>query len=257
MKDIKQALKNGEVVIGTFNIIPHPTITEILGNAGFDFLIIECEQGALSPWGTELENLIRAANAADVTPFVRISVNDRGMITKALNFGVKGIIVPHVNTKEEMIRIVEAAKYPPKGNRTAAPVIRAAKYGAIPWSEFVQRADEDVMIIPLFEEPKAFDNIEEILSVEGVDVAFFGPFDLALRLGGVGDPDAERKVLNYEERLITLCNQKNIPVMNLAWDAESVKRQIEKGCKIIAYSTDISIFNNALQREMANIKIEH
>lgn len=255
MKDIKKALKNGEVVIGTFNLIPHPTVVEIIGYAGFDFLIIDCEAGALSPWGTEMENMIRAAYAADVTPLVRVTQkNTSGMIHKALNSGARGIVIPHVNTREEIATAINAAKYPPEGNRTADPICRAPKYGATTWSDFVRTANEEVMVIPLLEEKAAMDNMEDILSVNGLDMVLFGPFDLALRLGGVGDPKAEAQVSEYEEKLISLCNERGIFVMSFGWDADSVKRSISNGCRAIAYSADISRLNQALWRDVEDLK---
>jgi 4-hydroxy-2-oxoheptanedioate aldolase len=254
VKDIKKSLKNGEVVIGTFNIIPHPSVTEMLGYAGFDFLLIDCEQGALSPWGTELETMIRAAYAVDVTPIVRITENDAGMITKALNLGARGVVIPHVNTKEEMVKAVNAAKFAPQGNRTAAPITRAAKHGAIPWSDFIKSANEEVIVIALLEEKAAMDNMEDILSVEGLDVAFFGPFDLAVRLGAVGDPDTEAQLSRYRRKLIKLCNKRGIFVANDVDLAIDLKRSVDEGCRVITYSNDFSMLGNGIWRAVEDAR---
>jgi 2-keto-3-deoxy-L-rhamnonate aldolase RhmA len=101
MLDIKRALQNGEVLTGPFSLSGSPTLVETIGYAVFDSVIIDCQHGTISPFGSELEQQIRAAYAADIAPVVRTADNDRGQILKAMDFGAKGVIVPQVNTAEE------------------------------------------------------------------------------------------------------------------------------------------------------------
>lgn len=117
MKDIKKALKNGEVVIGVCCDISDPSVVAILGYTGWGYVIINCEGGVASPFGAELENLIRAAYIADITPVVKVPENDSAMVASAVNLGAKIVEVPKVNTKEDAIEALKAAKYPPQGNR--------------------------------------------------------------------------------------------------------------------------------------------
>ena len=98
------------------------------------------------------------------------------------------------------------------------------------------------------------DHIEEILSVDGIDVAFFGPYDLAERLGGVGTQDAEEAVERYLEKMIRVCNAKGIPVMNLAWTVEQTDKWVRMGCRGIAFSTDISLLNQALKEDLKQVR---
>lgn len=99
MKDIKKALKNGEVVIGVCCDISDPSVVAILGYTGWGYVIINCEGGVASPFGAELENLIRAAYIADITPVVKVPENDSAMVASAVNLGAKIVEVPKVNTK--------------------------------------------------------------------------------------------------------------------------------------------------------------
>lgn len=99
MKDIKKALKNGEVVIGVCCDISDPSVVAILGYTGWDYVIINCEGRTASPFGAELENLIRAAYIADITPVVKVPENDSAMVASAVNLGAKIVEVPKVNTK--------------------------------------------------------------------------------------------------------------------------------------------------------------
>ena len=256
MKDLRKMLKEKEPAIGPFMVTASPALTEAIGYAGFDFVIICCEHGALSPFGTELEECIRAAYAADITPLVRVTENDKGMVLKALNLGGKGVIVPHINTKEDAEKLVRAARYATVGRRSAAPPVRAAKYGVVPFPTFWRQQNEQTLIIPLLEEKEAVqENLLEILEVKGIDVVFFGPFDLSMTLGldGVCDHPVIWDIL---AKTVKLCSEKGIPVMNLAWDVPSAKKSIELGCQMVALDVDMVIFKRGLQELMNKVETE-
>jgi len=137
MKNIKKALKNGEVVVGVCCDISDPSVVEILGQSGWDYVIINCEGGTCSPFGAELENMIRAAYLADITPVVKVPENNAAMIAAAVKMGAKIVEVPKVNKKEDAIRAIKAVKYPPQGERMTCWGVPATGYGAVPWSKHV------------------------------------------------------------------------------------------------------------------------
>jgi 4-hydroxy-2-oxoheptanedioate aldolase len=249
MKDLWALMRAGEVVVGTFVVSASPSAVEIVGYSDADFVVIDCEQAALSPYGTELEGCVRAAYAADVTPIVRITSKEIGQVLKAANFGALGIMVPHVNTPEELERMIRYAKIPPLGNRSCAPPVRAARHGWEPWPDFVERTNAQIEILPILEEPEAFDSLDELLAVPGLNVVVFGPYDLAQRVGGVGTAEAERTIDEYLRELVRICDEKGIVVMNLAWSSEQVEYQVAAGCRGIIYSTDVSLLNAALREE--------
>lgn len=247
MKDIRAALEKGEVVIGTVCATSSPAAVEIIGYAGFDYVFICTEHFSAGPYGPELEHLIRAAYAADITPFVRVTQNDPSMIRKALNFGAIGIIVPHVRTKEDAERAVAAAKFPPEGNRGGAPIIRAAKYGAIDWATYWRQANRDTLVMPIVEDLASIDNLEEILTVPGIDVVRFGGFDLAMDLGLDGDI-TQPEVEGLMDRVIEISRRKGIPVNGLAWNAETARKWVEKGCGMLTLSGDIAVMSGAYRQ---------
>lgn len=256
MRDIKKALSDGEVLIGPFSVSASPTLVETIGYAGFDFVLIDCEHAATSPFGTELEGLVRAAYAADIAPIVRVTRNDRGQILKALNFGARAVVVPHVNTREEAEQMVSAAHYAPLGRRSCAPPVRAARHGFVDWSTHYRRSVEDTLVFPLVEEVEAIENAEEIAAVEGMGGLFFGPFDLAVSMGypeAVFDPSIhEHRTTIYE-----IAKSQGIPVADLAWDVESATEFIKLGAQLIALGTDLTMFANGcreLAGEVADIK---
>jgi 4-hydroxy-2-oxoheptanedioate aldolase len=248
MKNITATMRTGEVVVGSFVVSASPSAVEIVGYSGADFVVIDCEHAALSPYGTELEACVRAAYAADVTPIVRITSKEGGQVLKAANFGAIGIMIPHVNAPEELERMIQHAKIPPAGNRSCAPPVRAARHGWEPWPDFVERTNAEVQVIPILEEPAAFERLSELLAVPGLEVVCFGPYDLAQRLGGVGTA-AEARIDEYLRELIRICDERGVVVMNLAWNSEQVRQQVEAGCRGIIYSTDVSLLNIALREQ--------
>jgi 4-hydroxy-2-oxoheptanedioate aldolase len=245
MKPIMSMMAAGEVVVGSFVVSGSPAAVEIVGYSGADFVVVDCEHAALSPYGTELEACVRAAYAADVTPIVRITSKDGAQVLKAANFGAIGILVPHVNTADEIAEMLQYAKLPPVGNRSCAPPVRAAKHGWEAWPDFVARTNDQVKVIPIIEEPRAFDNLSEILSVPGVDVVCFGPYDLEQRLPGLEPAQMETRI----ERFLTI-----LVDMNLAWNAEQARRQVELGCRGIIYSTDVSLLNLVLREHFVELR---
>jgi 4-hydroxy-2-oxoheptanedioate aldolase len=245
MKHVPTALKNREVLIGPFSVSGSPTLVETIGYAGFDFVIIDCEHAATSPFGSELEGLVRAACAADVAPIVRVTKNDPGQILKAFNFGAQVVIVPHVNTVADAQATVRAGKYAPVGRRSCAPPVRAAKHGFIDWHEFYRKQLEETLIFPLIEEEEAIRNVSEIANVKGIGGIFFGPFDLSVSRGF---PEGAFDLLtNQKERelVYSTAKSKGLPIADLAWDIDSATHMIKMGAQLIALGTDVTMFANS------------
>lgn len=245
MKNIKSALRNGEIVIGATCYTSHPSVIEIFGYAGWDYVLINSENSSISPYGFDLENLIRAADVAGVNAIIKVTDTEPAMIRKALDFGATAVMVSCRN-KEDCIAAMKATQYPPKGIRQADDCLRVEKYGAISWSSYLKQVDEEIFIVPLLESKEAMDNLEEILSVEDLDLVTIGPFDLAIDLGGVGDPAIEGQIKDYWGKMLGICQEKGISVMKTAHDVASVKEAILMGyrCIIFPPACDIEVLNN-------------
>jgi 4-hydroxy-2-oxoheptanedioate aldolase len=246
MKDLRAMMKAGKPCIGIFAVTASPAIVETIGYSGMDFVIIDCEHAALSSWGTDLEECLRAAYASDITPIVRVTENDKGMVLKALNFGAKGVIAPHVNTKEDAERLVQSARFAPEGRRSAAPPVRAAKYGFIPFPEFRAQQNRDNLVIPLIEQKEAMPELPKIIDVKGVDVVFYGPFDMSVTMGLDGN-QVHPSIWKGLDDTVRLCKPKGLPVANLCWDVESAAESIKRGALMIALGVDLVIFRQGLQ----------
>jgi 4-hydroxy-2-oxoheptanedioate aldolase len=175
-------LKGDKPLFGIFVGLASPAVVEMCGHAGFDFVIIDNEHGPASIETTE--HLIRAARCANIIPIVRTLEPE---ILRILDIGASAIQVPQVNTAEQARRIVAAAKYPPVGNRGAAFSPRAAGYGFFGGAAHAKASNEGLGVILMIETREALDNLDEILTVPGIDALFIGPNDLSFSMGYSGD----------------------------------------------------------------------
>ena len=174
-------LREPRPLLGMFVGLPAPSLIEMCGHAGLDFVVIDNEHGPAG--GETTEHMIRAARSAGIVPVVRTNESD---ILRVLDMGASAIQVPQVDSAEQAKRIVAAAKYPPAGSRGAAFSTRAAGYGFFGGPEHVADSNQGIAVIVMAETGVAMDNIDEIASVPGVDAVFFGPNDLSFSLGHPG-----------------------------------------------------------------------
>lgn len=194
---IKTKLKKGQPSIGTWMSMAHPSIAEILAMAGYDWVVVETEHTAIDV--SEVLRLIIAIEQRGSIPLVRLAGIDPIQAKAVLDSGAAGIIVPMVNTKAEAALAVAMAKYPPLGTRGVG-LARAQGYG-VDFDHYVKNANDNTLVIVQIEHIDAVNNIEEILSVPGIDGTFIGPYDLSMSLGVPGQlshPDvvaAKEKVL--------------------------------------------------------------
>ncbi|MFC4766594.1 HpcH/HpaI aldolase family protein [Effusibacillus consociatus] len=178
--DLKQKLHEGKTVYGLFSSIPSPVMVEMIGCAGFDFVILDTEHLCMNP--ETLENMIRAAEAVNLTALVRVSDGSPGSILRALDAGAQGVVVPHVRTKEEAEAIVSASRYYPQGNRSLNGG-RPAGFGKLDLQTYIQTANEEIMVVAMIENREGVEHIDEILSVPGIDMVLEGAADLSQSYG--------------------------------------------------------------------------
>lgn len=190
-------LRQREYLIGTILSIPAPAIAEMCADAGFDWLFLDMEHGAL-----DLHDVERIAQAVGdrCACVVRVPSNDRVWIGKILDLGVPGIIVPQVNSADEADRAVRAAKYPPQGTRGVG-LARASGYGAH-LNDYLARANDETAVIVQIEHADAVRNASSIAQVQGVDAFMIGPFDLSGSYGKPGhiaDEDVQAAIAKTRE----------------------------------------------------------
>lgn len=183
----KAKLKAGESIIGPFVRYPAPELIEFLALQGWDFILIDCEHGALEP--RDAMDLVRAADFRGVMPIVRVPTNQQHIILRYMDTGAGGCQIPWVNSGPEAEAAVQSVKYHPRGIRGLAGT-RAADYGQlVGYPDYVKIANAETMIIVHIETVEAVEHIDEIVAVEDIDVIFIGPTDLSHSYGAPGNPE--------------------------------------------------------------------
>ena len=185
---LKEKLRSGQPAFGVSVMFASPQVVEMVGKLGFDWVLIDCEHGAISPESVEL--MAMAAESSGITPIARPWCNSPEAVLQIMDRGVMGVQVPHVNTATEARQAVEAVKYHPLGKRGLAARTRPANYGfGLSMVDYVAEANRETMVCVQLEETAALANLDDIVQVEGVDVFFVGPSDLSQSLGHPGRAD--------------------------------------------------------------------
>lgn len=247
----RQKLKNGGYIVGSWIQIPHPVSVEIMAHAGFDFLTIDLEHGAVDiETATNLFRAIEATNR-NVIPMVRLPGNDYSITKRYIDAGAKGIFVPLVNSREDAEEAVRSAKYPPEGERGVG-FCRANLYG-IEFDQYMEEANDDILIVVQIEHVKAVENIEEILTTPGIDGAFIGPYDLSASMGIPGDLN-HVDMQDAMERVLESCKKHNVaPGLHIiSPQIEEINKRLEQGYRLIAYSLDTVMLTH-ICKDVSNI----
>jgi 4-hydroxy-2-oxoheptanedioate aldolase len=249
--DYRGKLKQGQNLVGMMHFTGSPMMIEVMATAGCDFVNIDMEH---SPIGIEsVAHLIRAAEAAGITPFVRVPSVDAALIKKILNLGAKGIIIPHA-TRDTCLAAVDAARYEPEGSRGSCPAIRASRYSQPDWAEFTRLTNRDVTVIPLLEEKEVVEDADAILAIDGIDIVFLGPFDFSISLG-IPDATFDHPVMARAlDQLVEKARNHGKYVMTSvgAKINDQYARMIyAHGVRLISYSADALVFLEACRQVVA------
>lgn len=153
---------------------------EVAGFAGLDYVILGMEVESLDLG--KLEDLLRAAELSGLVSMVKLRRSEPEMAADVFNAGAQFVMAPHITRAEQLHQLIHASRFTPDGLRGACPVARYVGYGAYPIAHAVEATRAYGMVIPIIEDKEALDNLDEILSVEGVDIIEIGPYDLSLSL---------------------------------------------------------------------------
>jgi 4-hydroxy-2-oxoheptanedioate aldolase len=241
---ILEALKKGEIPLGMEINTGNPSIIEILAYTGFDFCMLDMEHTRLNR--ETMEHCVRAADAAGLTTLVRVTQNDPGLIRHAQEAGAQGVVVPHVETPQDVRKIIEAFRYPPEGKCGVCPSVRAANFSSADYEEYIKYSNQNNMIIPLLEDKNGFDNAEEIFALlkPGADAVGPGMGDLAFSLTKPGEKvDRQHPFIKEAaEKVASLSKKTGIPIMDMAFSPEGAKDTIARGTRILLYAIDQLLF---------------
>lgn len=248
---LKQRIANGEASYGLLCSLPLPLMVEMIGYVGYDFVILDQEHVGVNP--ETLENMIRAAECAGITPLVRVPGCQPDAILRALDAGAQGIVVPHVRSRAEAEQIVAASRYHPLGNRGISGG-RTTGFGRLALPEYFERANREIMVVVMIEDREGVEQLESILSVPGIDLVLEGAVDLSQSFGLPGQMqhpqvcEAVRTIARIcAENSVAFCAVPRSPSQMTDWQSRSTPAYLlgdDRGVSFRALAAHLSVFKS-------------
>ena len=251
---VRAAVSRGEVQFGTWvNMARNPAILPLLKNAGLDFARVDMEHS--SPSIETIADMALLARAIEFPIVVRPPEANREWITRLLDVGVWNLHCPQVDTAEQAAAIVQASRYYPMGSRGMAGSSPATEYepGGLT-AERMQYANEQVFVTVMFESASAFEDLDEIAAMPGIDAMTIGPTDLAQDLGVYGTPDMNRVLDEHRDRVVAAAKKYGKTVAMLTNSAEQTRQWQKAGALLLAYSSEVGVLQDGFRRALAEIK---
>lgn len=186
--NIKERLRNGETLLGSFLAIPSPQLTEMLAYSNFDLAILDIEHGVFDK--RDIEECLRAAAVSGIPTIARIPECSISVTQSVLDMGADGVQVAMIHSREMAEKVSDFCHFAPVGKRGVSPLTRAAKYCFKPIPELIVEADENVLVAIQIESKEGLENVDEILQVPGIDMIFVGVADLSVSLGMVSTDES-------------------------------------------------------------------
>jgi 2-keto-3-deoxy-L-rhamnonate aldolase RhmA len=244
MINFRQRVKTGEVILGQMVLeLFTPGIGPMLAATGMEFVIFDMEHGRCDI-GLMAE-LIASCRGSNILPMARVPDLAFAPLSRLLDIGARGVMVPRVETRQQAEQVVAELKYPPMGRRGVALGIAHDAYQA-GGPEFFAKANEENVVILLMETAKAFEHLDEILSVPGIDVAWMGHYDLTVSMGIPAQFEHPR-FLEAMDKLVASCRKHGVAPGFLPPSPEAAIHWIGKGFRVISLNSDIGMFMGALR----------
>jgi 4-hydroxy-2-oxoheptanedioate aldolase len=237
-------------VVGPFSKSSDPAFIEIMGHADFDFVVLDLEHGPNTV--QSLQNLIRAAMLTGLFPVVRAKSLNLSSISEALDVGAGGIQAPNIGCKADAEAVVQAARFAPLGMRGVCRFVRAADYSSLDRYEYFARSNTTLIVLQL-EGVEAVRNLQEILTVAGVDIIFIGPYDLSQSLGVPGDVDNPR-VAEAMRKIVEECLKHNVAVGTFVDTIEGARKWLSAGARYLCYSVDVGLFTEKCRETVHSLR---
>jgi 2-keto-3-deoxy-L-rhamnonate aldolase RhmA len=245
-RKLRAAIATGKPALGTFLVeFTGAAVVNVVDGAGFDFLMIDCEHGSQNP--DETAALIEAAWCAGICVLVRTPHEGRGLITRALDAGAGGVLIPFVQEISQVHQAVRATKYPPLGRRGVHLFRGHTRHRAVDPQTFMAEANRDLLTLIQIELASAVEISQQIAATEGVDGLYVGPGDLSVDLGVPGQWDAP--VLTEAILRVAAACRKSGKIFGChVNDLASVPALRAAGVQMFGYSCDIGLFGEAVGR---------
>ena len=252
MSDAKSKLKSGRSILSCSLGYGHPIFVEILAYAGFDAVTLDREHGAIGVH--EMEHLLLASRGTGITPFWRIGQFDTSELKRAMDVGYTHFVVPHIRNADQAEQVMSATKYAPRGTRGVGPG-RSIRFGLDSPAEYFQRANDEILVALMIEEPSAVDAIEEIVSIDGVQLVQMGFWDLSVAYG-VPFQERHPRLVEATERVLQAAKSRGVWVGIPPVSPEDMAYWEEKGARYFEVASAAGLLAHAA-RECAKNYASH
>lgn len=250
-QNIRSRLARGECVFGTFLKISSLASVEAVGLSGFDFCIIDLEHGPFS--FERAENMVRAAEIVGLSAIIRTFDARPQTLVRALDTGCEGVLVPNLRSRREAENVVHAARFHPLGGRGMDPFARAARYGTIPKADYFAKANRDTLVGVMIEGMEGLQNLQEIVTVEGLDLIFVGPYDLSQSVGVPGEVQAPA-VQDRVAEIVDVARTAGVAVGIYADDVSGARRWCDLDIRCVSISVDVRILLDGCRAIVDSLK---
>ena len=244
---VRQKIMAGQPSFGSFLNLVSPMAAEVLVDLGYEWLAVDAEH---AQWDIgSMTNAFRAIEARGGIPMTRVESHDPTVLARTLDAGAMGVVVPHVSTVEQAQAIADACRYPPRGQRSSGSgrATINAEDGA--------RINEEVLVCPQIEDMEGVNNIEAIMAVDGIDVAFIGPNDLALSMGlSKTDAFVNAQHVAAIDAILAGAKANGKPAGTPISDVAKARELVEQGFTLIDFGNDLRMLSGAAGAALKGMK---
>ncbi len=251
---VKRTLKDGLPAVGTWLSLGSITAARFLARAGFAWLTVDIEH-SLVDWETATHMFASIADAGCIA-LARVPSNRHDYIKRVLDNGAHGIVVPMVNSREEALAAVAAAKFPPTGNRSVGGNVHALNFGASS-SEYYARANDEILVVLQCEHIQAVNDADAIFSVPGIDAIFVGPNDLAASMCGKdGQPPSAEETARVMKHIHHTCRKHHVAAGLHCFSAEDAAYRIAEGWQFVAVGSELKMMLNGASEVVRKLSLD-
>lgn len=250
---LKEIIRRGDIALGTCLYSFSPALIELAGFCGLDFCRIDNEHAWRQDQSTE--EVLRGGLLAGLVPLLRVDRDNPYLIRKALEAGAGGVIIPHAKGKDDVQRMVEAAKFPPSGKRGYGGLCLSGKWGVDAGEDWMQWCNREQLVIPMIEDEEALKEIDSIMELDGVDGVFFGPADFSISAGVRLQTEHEKVVSAVKKTVEAAEKYKKFVIYPIGFPQwEQVERVKELGVHAIEFGHDVSILKSVWQKSIRSFR---
>jgi 4-hydroxy-2-oxoheptanedioate aldolase len=246
---VREIWKSGGAAVNGWLAVANSFSAETMAHQGWDSLTIDLQHGVVDYQA--MIPMLQAISTTATVPLVRVPRLEPGILMKVLDAGAYGVICPMVSTKQDAEDLVGWCRYPPRGTRSFGP-IRGLLYGG---ADYAKHADDTILVFAMIETAQALDNLDDILSVKGIDAVYVGPADLSLSLGCTPTfDDVDQKAADAIDHILARAKAHGVVAGVHNMTPESALKRIAKGFQFVTIGSDARLLAAAAQGVMAKMR---